>query len=221
MALKWKLLLVLMLTVTLGGCSTSSEPDGSTSPAPATSEEPTTATSPGTSESTAGRGEEPTAAARNSGITAPPQAAYSSAVGSLEPWISPSGNIVCAGSIVLPDEDEGETGPDTSVVGCRVDGAKWSIPTDDTMTCTDGWAGDAWEEHELWLVGTAEGGNCRGTNMFDGDEIWTLEYGEEVRIGDAVCHSLRTGMLCVDRKTGSGFRAARASYDLFNVEPAD
>jgi len=42
-----------------------------------------------------------------------------------------------------------------------------------------------------------------------------LEYRQAVSYGGVVCDSQETGVRCVNRATGHGFRVARASYDLF------
>ena len=42
-----------------------------------------------------------------------------------------------------------------------------------------------------------------------------LAYGQGVSYGGIVCDSQETGVRCVNRATGHGFRVARASFDLF------
>ena len=41
------------------------------------------------------------------------------------------------------------------------------------------------------------------------------QYRQAVSYGGVVCDSQETGVRCVNRATGHGFRVARASYDLF------
>ena len=45
--------------------------------------------------------------------------------------------------------------------------------------------------------------------------LQVLQYGQAVSFGGVVCDSQETGVRCVNRATGHGFRVARASYDLF------
>ena len=42
-----------------------------------------------------------------------------------------------------------------------------------------------------------------------------LAYRQAVSYGGVVCDSQETGVRCVNRATGHGFRVARASFDLF------
>jgi hypothetical protein len=42
-----------------------------------------------------------------------------------------------------------------------------------------------------------------------------LPYGRAVSFGGILCDSQETGVRCVNRATGHGFRVARASFDLF------
>ena len=45
--------------------------------------------------------------------------------------------------------------------------------------------------------------------------LQVLSYRQAVSYGGVVCDSQETGVRCVNRATGHGFRVARASFDLF------
>ena len=53
---------------------------------------------------------------------------------------------------------------------------------------------------------------CRGDANNSGP---VLAYGHSTQRGNFACLSERTGMTCVNKKTGHGFKVNRASYSLF------
>lgn len=200
---RWRPAWLAIVTAVLLGCSDSAGP-GSTS------------TDGGTDGSAVTTG--PTSP-QGGRVQGPPQALYQPRGGGLKEWASPTGNIVCIGWLLEPSTAEsvaasGETAPapetESPLVGCRIEEGEWSIPEPASeRPCEQAWV------DEIWLGDSARGGTCRG-DVGILPAGWTLQYGQEVRIGEVVCHSLRTGMFCLNTQTGSGFRIARDSYDLFN-----
>ncbi len=75
--------------------------------------------------------------------------------------------------------------------------------------CTGSWGGGA-------SVSGAEKARltCVDDTVAD-PGLRVLGYGQAVSYGGIVCDSRETGVRCVNRATGHGFRVARASYDLF------
>jgi Family of unknown function (DUF6636)/Protein kinase domain len=102
---------------------------------------------------------------------------------------------------------------DTSSTGdgearCDVAQTTWPLPPKPT-DCAGAWGGGA-------SVSGAERARltCASDTVAD-PELQVLAYGQGLSYGGVVCDSQETGVRCVNRATGHGFRVARASYDLF------
>ena len=107
---------------------------------------------------------------------------------------SPSGNIGC--------EINGEG------AYCDILAKDWK-PTPKPASCE-------WD----WGLGTHVTTSGKGSFNCASDTVLNasadpLAFGHVLRIGVMYCGSRRDGMLCVNTRTGHGFRLGRASYELF------
>lgn len=91
---------------------------------------------------------------------------------------------------------------------CDVSEATYALPPE-PPGCADA---DFGRTVELTTEGA--GLSCVTDTVGDPDAA-TLAYGTGVRVGSVTCVSRETGVTCTDEGTGSGFRIARGSYDLF------
>lgn len=115
-------------------------------------------------------------------------------------FATPSRNIACQMN-------------DTSAAGdgdarCDVAQRTWTLPVP-PAGCAGAFGGGA-------LVSGAQRGalTCAGDTVAD-PGLQVLPYGRALSFGGIVCDSQETGVRCVNRGTGHGFRVARSSYDLF------
>ena len=115
-------------------------------------------------------------------------------------FTTPSRNISCRLTDTSPTGD-GEA-------RCDVAQTTWSLPPE-PADCAGAWGGGA-------SVSGAERARltCASDTVAD-PGLRVLEYRQAVSYGGVVCDSQETGVRCVNRATGHGFRVARASYDLF------
>ena len=115
-------------------------------------------------------------------------------------FTTPSRNISCQLTDTSPTGD-GEA-------RCDVAQTTWPLPPK-PADCTGAWGGGA-------SVSGAERAQltCASDTVAD-PGLRVLEYRQAVSYGGVVCDSQETGVRCVNRATGHGFRVARASYDLF------
>ena len=115
-------------------------------------------------------------------------------------FTTPSRNISCRLTDTSPTGD-GEA-------RCDVAQTTWSLPPE-PADCAGAWGGGA-------SVSGAERARltCASDTVAD-PGLRVLEYHQAVSYGGVVCDSQETGVRCVNRATGHGFRVARASYDLF------
>ena len=115
-------------------------------------------------------------------------------------FTTPSRNISCRLTDTSPTGD-GEA-------RCDVAQTTWSLPPK-PADCAGAWGGGA-------AVSGAERARltCASDTAAD-PGLRVLEYRQAVSYGGVVCDSQETGVRCVNRATGHGFRVARASYDLF------
>jgi len=115
-------------------------------------------------------------------------------------FTTPSRNISCQLTDTSPTGD-GEA-------RCDVAQTTWSLPPK-PADCAGAWGGGA-------AVSGAERARltCASDTAAD-PGLRVLEYRQAVSYGGVVCDSQETGVRCVNRATGHGFRVARASYDLF------
>jgi hypothetical protein len=115
-------------------------------------------------------------------------------------FTTPSRNISCQLTDTSPTGD--------GDARCDVAQSTWPLPPK-PADCTGNWGGGA-------AVSGAERGTltCATDTVADPD-LRVLEYRQAVSFGGVVCDSQETGVRCVNRATGHGFRVARASYDLF------
>jgi hypothetical protein len=115
-------------------------------------------------------------------------------------FTTPSRNISCR----LTDTSSTSDGE----ARCDVAQQSWPLPPK-PADCTGSWGGSV-------TVSGPEPArlNCIGDTVADAG-LRVLEYGQALSYGGIVCDSRETGVRCVNRATGHGFRVARASYDLF------
>ncbi|HEX3259782.1 MAG TPA: DUF6636 domain-containing protein [Pseudonocardia sp.] len=115
-------------------------------------------------------------------------------------FTTPSRNISCRLTDTSPTGD-GEA-------RCDVAQTTWSLPPK-PADCAGAWGGGA-------SVSGPERARltCASDTVAD-PGLRVLEYRQAVSYGGVVCDSQETGVRCVNRATGHGFRVARASYDLF------
>jgi hypothetical protein len=115
-------------------------------------------------------------------------------------FTTPTGNIACQMTDTSPTGD-GEA-------RCDVAERTWPVPPK-PADCTGAYGGGA------SVSGAGKGMlTCAGDTVAD-PGLRVLAYGQAVAYGGIVCDSQETGVRCVNRATGHGFRVARASYDLF------
>ena len=115
-------------------------------------------------------------------------------------FTTPSRNISCRLTDTSPTGD-GEA-------RCDVAQTTWSLPPK-PADCAGAWGGGA-------AVSGAEPARLTCASDIAADPgLRVLEYRQAVSYGGVVCDSQETGVRCVNRATGHGFRVARASYDLF------
>ena len=115
-------------------------------------------------------------------------------------FTTPSRNISCQLTDTSPTGD-GEA-------RCDVAQTTWPLPPK-PADCTGAWGGGA-------SVSGAERAQLTcGSDTVADPGLRVLEYRQAVSYGGVVCDSQETGVRCVNRATGHGFRVARASYDLF------
>jgi eukaryotic-like serine/threonine-protein kinase len=115
-------------------------------------------------------------------------------------FTTPSRNISCRLTDTSPTGD--------GAARCDVAQTTWPLPPK-PADCAGAWGGGA-------SVSGAERAQltCAGDTVAD-PGLRVLEYRQAVSYGGVVCDSQETGVRCVNRATGHGFRVARASYDLF------
>ncbi|GIE30549.1 hypothetical protein Ait01nite_035940 [Actinoplanes italicus] len=106
-------------------------------------------------------------------------------------FVTPSGNIAC-----YLDED---------FARCDIRERDWT--GEESSTCEQEY-GDA-----LGVKGTESYFICHGDTL-DFDST-TLSYGEAIEVGDYICTSSDTGVLCANKSTGDGFTMSRSDYELF------
>ena len=115
-------------------------------------------------------------------------------------FTTPSRNISCQLTDTSPTSD--------GAARCDVAQSSWPLPPK-PADCAGNWGGGV-------AVSAAEKAQltCASDTVADpGLEV--LAYGQAVSYGGIVCDSQETGVRCVNRATGHGFRVARASFDLF------
>jgi hypothetical protein len=115
-------------------------------------------------------------------------------------FTTPSRNISCQLTDTSPTGD--------GDARCDVAQSSWPLPPK-PADCTGNWGGGV-------SVSAAEKAQltCASDTVAD-PGLQVLAYGRAVSYGGIVCDSRETGVRCVNRATGHGFRVARASYDLF------
>jgi len=115
-------------------------------------------------------------------------------------FTTPSRNIACLLTDTSPTGD-GEA-------RCDVAQTTWPLPPK-PADCAGAWGGGA-------SVSGVERAQltCASDTVAD-PGLRVLEYHQAVSYGGVICDSQETGVRCVNRATGHGFRVARASYDLF------
>jgi hypothetical protein len=115
-------------------------------------------------------------------------------------FTTPSRNIACRLTDTSPTGD--------GDARCDVAQTTWPLPPKPT-DCAGTWGGGA-------SVSGAERAQltCASDTVAD-PGLRVLAYRQAVSYGGVVCDSQETGVRCVNRATGHGFRVARASYDLF------
>jgi len=115
-------------------------------------------------------------------------------------FTTPSRNISCQLTDTSPTGD--------GDARCDVAQTTWPLPPK-PADCAGAWGGGA-------SVSGAERAQltCASDTVAD-PGLRVLEYRQAVSYGGVVCDSQETGVRCVNRATGHGFRVARASYDLF------
>lgn len=102
---------------------------------------------------------------------------------------------------------------DTSSTGdgdarCDVTQNSWPLPPK-PADCSGAWGGGA------SVSGAAKAELTCASDTVADPGLRVLAYGQALSYGGVVCDSQETGVRCVNRATGHGFRVARASYDLF------
>lgn len=115
-------------------------------------------------------------------------------------FTTPSRNISCQLTDTSPTGD--------GDARCDVAQTTWPLPPK-PADCAGAWGGGA-------SVSGAERAQltCASDTVAD-PGLRVLEYRQAVSYGGVVCDSQETGVRCVNRATGHGFRVARASFDLF------
>lgn len=115
-------------------------------------------------------------------------------------FTTPTHNIACQLTDTSPTSD-GEA-------RCDVTQHTWPVPPK-PADCTGSWGGGA------SVSGTEQARlTCVSDTVAD-PGLRVLGYGQALSFGGIVCDSQETGVRCVNRTTGHGFRVARASYDVF------
>lgn len=115
-------------------------------------------------------------------------------------FTTPSGNISCQMSDTSATSD--------GDARCDVAQRSWQAPPKPADCAGDYGAGATVSGAEKAQL------TCATDTVADPD-LEVLQYGQAVSYGGVVCDSQETGVRCVNRATGHGFRVARASYDLF------
>jgi hypothetical protein len=104
-------------------------------------------------------------------------------------FVTPSGNIGCY--------------MDADFARCDIRERDWSVDKPSDCEQDYGFA-MAVNDSSSYFV-------CAGDTVgFDG---FTLDYGNGTRIGDFLCTSSDSGVVCVNESTGDGFKMARADYE--------
>ena len=115
-------------------------------------------------------------------------------------FTTPSRNISCQ----MTDTSAASDGD----VRCDVAERGWQIPPK-PADCTGAYGTGA------VVSGAGKAQLTCATDTVADPGLQVLQYGQAVSFGGVVCDSQETGVRCVNRATGHGFRVARASYDLF------
>jgi hypothetical protein len=115
-------------------------------------------------------------------------------------FTTPSRNISCQLTDTSPTGD--------GDARCDVTQSSWPLPPK-PADCAGNWGGGV-------SVSAAEKAQltCASDTVAD-PGLQVLPYGRAVSFGGILCDSQETGVRCVNRATGHGFRVARASFDLF------
>jgi hypothetical protein len=104
-------------------------------------------------------------------------------------FVTPSGNIGCY--------------MDAEFARCDIQERDWSVDKPSDCEQDYGFA-MAVNDSSSYFV-------CAGDTVgFDG---FTLDYGNGTRLGDFLCTSSDSGVVCVNESTGDGFKMARADYE--------
>jgi Tfp pilus assembly PilM family ATPase len=104
-------------------------------------------------------------------------------------FVTPSGNIGCY--------------MDAEFARCDIQERDWSVDKPSDCEQDYGFAMAVGESSSSFV--------CAGDTVgFDG---FTLDYGSGARIGDFLCTSSDSGVVCVNESTGDGFKMSRADYE--------
>ena len=108
--------------------------------------------------------------------------------------MSPSKNLSC-GFLTLPDGQ---------LTGCQARVTVANLPDCDAPQINSSPAID-------FQAGKTAAGYCLSQGVFNsGNRV--LQYGEQITMGGVTCTSRSSGVTCLDKQSGRGFKASREAF---------